>query len=432
MSDLKSGAVGDALGGLKRQFRADRGRAVEPLVVLLQQVIGLLTPLITTPLIASRAGIEALGLYAATLASAQYMRNMVEFGFELSVPRELALIDSVAERSSLFWGVMRAKSLVAAVTALLVLVYVLLVVDIDSMRFAVGAILFGLGTALNPIWLLRAVGRIEVASSVLLLTRVAAVAVMFSQLQGQDTAGWSVLSLGLGQLAFLVVALMLCNKHFPWRLRSAAQHRAWPMLRAGRQGLWLKIGQSAFSSQPILLLALGSPTAAAIYSVGERILRAPTTILIQIIQYVYPAAVRHRESDAFQRATSRLVAVGLGVGLVAAVLGVAFSDVTASVLGVGADERFAQGIRLSVLAFTPWLIAQLLGWFRLSAMNRSNEFARSVAAGGAAATATTLLLHWVGGMSPNWAVVVGETVVAISCIFVVRSSNRPPLTRTIQ
>lgn len=137
------------------------------------QVANYLIPLVLIPIVVRIFGVEIFGRISYAQNIVNYLTIVVNFGFEYSATRQVALADSQEERRRIFWSVMWLKMALLAVSmvALLVLTLTMDTVAAEGRLYLYTA-LTNIGFVLFPTWFLQGVqnmGRMALTNFVIKL-----------------------------------------------------------------------------------------------------------------------------------------------------------------------------------------------------------------------------------------------------------------------
>ena len=113
---------------IKKSINNNRKELVDTLYLIMLQGINQLLPIIVMPYLMVKLGAEGYGYVGFSLSVVQYLIIIVDFGFNLSATKRIAVVveDRIA-LSRVFWNVVAAKFLLMFVTTLILFVLVVFV-----------------------------------------------------------------------------------------------------------------------------------------------------------------------------------------------------------------------------------------------------------------------------------------------------------------
>ena len=110
---------------IKKSINNNRKELVDTLYLIMLQGINQLLPIIVMPYLMVKLGAEGYGYVGFSLSVVQYLIIIVDFGFNLSATKRIAVV--AGDRTALsrvFWNVVAAKLLLMLLTTLALFVLV--------------------------------------------------------------------------------------------------------------------------------------------------------------------------------------------------------------------------------------------------------------------------------------------------------------------
>ncbi len=293
------------------------------------QLANQLIPLISIPYLASVLGPAGWGRLAIAQSFGLYLTTVLEYGFNLSATREIALASGRQQVSSGGEDVASIAGRVLAAQAGLYLVVALLAVLILP-RFAifredslliVSTLIWVIPQGISLQWLFQGLDRLPLLALATLAARLLGLAGLFTLVHTpQDMA--------LAQLAQALPALLLLGGAAAFLLRETGLRRpllreVWTTLRSSfllfvyRAGLNVHAAAMAF-----LLGCVAAPEVVGYYAAAERVAKAALSFLDPLTLTLFPrlsALSAGPQRRLAWRGTGALVIVGtlLGVALFA-------------------------------------------------------------------------------------------------------------------
>ena len=103
---------------IKQYFLTNRKDLVDTLYLMMLQGINQLLPIFVMPYLMIKLGATGYGYVGFALSVIQYLIIIVDFGFNLSATKHIAMVkDDYVERSRVFWNVIAAKSVLLTVSS---------------------------------------------------------------------------------------------------------------------------------------------------------------------------------------------------------------------------------------------------------------------------------------------------------------------------
>jgi PST family polysaccharide transporter len=343
-------------------------------------------PVVAVPYLARVLGPGAWGLVVFAQSFALWLTLWVEFGFNLSGTREVAMGRADAKKvSGIVADVWGAKAMLIIPAALVTLAAGLLVTPFrEHPEYLWLALLTAVMQGLSPLWYFQGIERMGFPAAVDVAMRIVAVGGIFVIVKGVDD-GWKVLALQ-GGAGFASVVLGMS-----WMYRSVdfAFPRVSGALRALQMGWSMFLFRSSvslYTTANAFILGLMVPTAqVAFFGGAEKLVKVAVALLSPVSQAFYPRLARLARHDSARAVRLVRVSFGLMVGmaLVGAVLLVWLAP-TVIRLALGPGYEGAVPVLRVLAAMVPLVAASnVLGiqWMLPLRMDRS--FNRIVVTAGA-------------------------------------------------
>lgn len=307
--------------------------------LLMLQIGSYFVPLIVTPYLARILGIEAFGAFAIALGVAAYLSVVVEWGFPLSGPRDVAMNrDNPEKLRRLFWSVTYARGLLALISLAAfcaaapfwglqhhIWLCLAAAFQIIAIIPSSGWLLNGLENMMKP-GTYGLVVRVLTVPATLLLVKSPADIVMAVAIQSAGAVGGSLVGLWYAQKELRIFN----SPHFSFG----------DSLRELRNSSILFVSMGSMSlftyANVIILGAMTGLTQAAVFNGAHRIMRAGQTILSPLSNAFYPR-INHlmtRDMAAARRSMMTLFIAQVGAGAaLSLVVAIAAPLVVAILLG---------------------------------------------------------------------------------------------------
>lgn len=254
------------------------------------QVSNLVIPLITLPWLALSLGSEKFGLYNFVFAATSYLTVLVDYGFNLTATRDVAMCsDDMRRRSEIFWTTLIAKGILGLICAV-VLIFVLSAVERIGADRPLYVLAFGgvVISILNTTWLFQGLGKLATAAFANVVTRVLSLPLLFVFVQDPaDIETAMVLNLAPGVIAALFCLFVLKRNGL-----VAGTYWTWPgvahSFSSGFQA-FVTSGLSIVysSSYQIAIGLLLNNSAVAVYVVADKISKAFQALLTPLSTAIY-------------------------------------------------------------------------------------------------------------------------------------------------
>lgn len=182
--------------------------------LMLTQISSYIFPLLTLPYLIRILGINNYGIYALILAYSQYFLLLVDFGYNLTATRDVAIHkDDPSKLSQVYWITMASK-LLLCVLGFIVSLLMVSMYDIKYIWIMFIAYFSIVGNAFFPIWFFQGLEKMRYLSVISVLSRTIVLIFTFLCVKNQ---GDIYIALAVYSLTFLVPSIILNFK--VWQMR---------------------------------------------------------------------------------------------------------------------------------------------------------------------------------------------------------------------
>jgi len=370
-------------------------RGAAPLAAL--ETLTMLLSVLLVPYLARTLGTAGFGRYAFGVAAAGAMGVLVDYGFNQLGLKEVARADAAGpERARIFWGIQRAKLLIA-IAAIPVAAVAAWSLDLFAhYGSALGGALLGVVAALTfPAWYLQGQQRYRTLAASLSAARVACAAATLMWVRAPEDAVWAVvLQAGTAPLAGV---FSLCDAG--WRRSLAFQ----PAERT-RTMAWLRNGGPLFVSTaaismyttcvPLILGILTSPATVGLFSVADKARVAGQTLLAPLTAAAFPALSRRVHDDRTRGlvAARQVMLVQVGVAVVATLAILLFAEPLMALFAGPSFGAAVPTMRILALCLVFTALTNALGIQVMLPLNMDRPFATILATAAGIGVATSWVL----------------------------------------
>ncbi|MFK9094230.1 oligosaccharide flippase family protein [Bacillus salipaludis] len=259
------------------------------------QVVNQIFPVITIPILIAGLGLNEYGVLQFALSFSGYVYLIADYGFALSAPRDIARNrDNVNYISRLYYIVQTTRLLMLVSCYVLVGLFFVLT-DVFSLYETVCLymILYTCGNILFPVWYFQGMEDLRYSASLTLVTKASQfICIYYSLRNNSDIMVIVAIYCCLNCLQAIIAHIVILKKYKLIFYRPKISD----IKDAIRSGWVLFVSQSAtslFSSANILILgAVATPAAVAIFATGEKIVRAAVNFIGPISRVIYPSSCR--------------------------------------------------------------------------------------------------------------------------------------------
>lgn len=316
-------------------------------------------PIITFPYLVRVLGPEKFGLVSFAAVSVAYFGVLIDYGFNLSAPREISIHrKDEAKISKIVSSVFTIKIFFAALSSF-VLYFVVGSFDRLTMNEELYYLSFiaVIGHSLFPLWFFQGIEKMYVITIINVITRAIATVSIFILVVTPDDILTLVFINGASALVIGVCGVIVLVYKFKVKLRIQPIQEIKEQLINGKEIFFSTVAISLYSiTNPFLLGLIGGEIYVGFFVAADKIRAAVQGIFSIIGQTVYPrlAEIFNSSLDDGLRFTRRLIR-GPGVvnGLLCLLMFIFAEEIVNLLLG----EGYGQSVMvLRIIAFLPLII----------------------------------------------------------------------------
>lgn len=395
------------------------------LYAALKIVVNQVLPIVILPYLMVRLGDRLFGLMMIAQTVSLFGVATVEYGFNLTGVRRVALLRENRPALGRLYRDINAIKLGLCLACAVLLAGGLVIAKPEpevTLALAFG-FLTVLGAAVQPNWFFMGVERFKVITFTQVLARAICLTLVFVLVTVPGDYLVALCLFFLPTLGSGVMQVFVAQRHFQGTALAEHRFEAATLRASLREGLDVYISQMAatlFASVNTLVVGWFAGAAeSGRYAFAEKIMRGVAVLSTPVTEAIFPRVVGGLKSDleATLRTLRRLLFAGVGVyGLVALISGFGFE------LAVSALEltRASQiGDLYQIMAIVPALIYanNLCGTQVVLGLGHARPFRNVVMGSGVLLVMWSLLLVWQwGAQGAAWALLLGELGICIGMV----------------
>jgi PST family polysaccharide transporter len=261
------------------------------------QLVNYGVPLIVLVHLTRVLGLERYGVVVFAVGIVQFSAVLVDSGFTLAATARIAHHrDRPTVVNAIVSGIMGVKTAMYFLVATIVLAFAL-----GTTRYSEHTTLLLLtlvplfGLTFQPIWLFHGLERMEFMSVVMLITRVCYALGILLLVDAPADYLWVPTIDGLAQLLALTMYLVLMHR-LGFRLQVPRARNIRYAVKLASGFFASRLAVTAYqSSAPLVLGALATPAATALYALAEQFYKAMQQLFVPLVQALYPYMARERD-----------------------------------------------------------------------------------------------------------------------------------------
>lgn len=363
--------------GVKSALSSNKREIKDVFYLIALQGLNYIVPLLVLPYLMKVLGAEKFGYIGFALSTAQYMMLVVDFGFNLSATKRIALAkDNQEELNKIFSATVFAKMGLLLFSFLLLLLVSLVPQFVIYRTTMLVMFLMVVGQALLFVFLFQGLGQIKWVSIFNGIAKIAVLPLTFWLVKGPDDYLWAAFLQGMVAVVAAVISLgMIVQKQWVKLIKvklndiKVELSESFPLFLS-------TAATSIYTACFVLILGyFASPEQVGQYSAVDRIMRALCyLVLVPVLQVFYPyvaSLAQQNRQEASKKVKSLFLLVLVGMLGIGAFLFFA-SPFMVYFLG---DDYLNTDLLFKVMAFVPVFVGMggVLGQLKLVAMGDESD-----------------------------------------------------------
>lgn len=258
--------------------------------LILLQGVNQLLPLIVMPYLMIKLGTYGYGHVGYSLSVIQYMIIIVDFGFNFSATKKIAIVgDNRVKRSRIFWATVAAKTFLLTISMLIMLILITCVGTFRLYRTAIIATVpMLIGSTYTFMWLYQGIGKIRLFSILNTISKITLLPLIFIYVKTPDDY---VVAAFLQSAVFLFTAIAsgIHIYYKKWIIKQRPTMRDIKNEISDSFPLFLSSAStSVYTQLTVVIIGFFCATeTVGLYTSAERIMRAACFVLYTPLSQVY-------------------------------------------------------------------------------------------------------------------------------------------------
>lgn len=258
--------------------------------LILLQGVNQLLPLIVMPYLMIKLGTYGYGHVGYSLSVIQYMIIIVDFGFNFSATKKIAIVgDNRVKRSRIFWATVAAKTFLLTISMLIMLILITCVGTFRLYRTAIIATVpMLIGSTYTFMWLYQGIGKIRLFSILNTISKITLLPLIFIYVKTPDDY---VVAAFLQSAVFLFTAIAsgIHIYYKKWIVKQRPTMRDIKNEISDSFPLFLSSAStSVYTQLTVVIIGFFCATeTVGLYTSAERIMRAACFVLYTPLSQVY-------------------------------------------------------------------------------------------------------------------------------------------------
>lgn len=323
------------------------------------QGLNYLLPLITFPYLVRILGSEKFGLISFAQAYVTYFMIVVDYGFNMTGTREIAVHRNDKSKISEIFSSLSAARLFLAILCFIVLSLSVFIIPKFSAYWYIYLLTFGMviGNLMFPVWFFQGIEEMKYITFLNFISKIFFTVLIFVVVRKETDFFYVPLLNSLGYLVAGILSLRLIFRKFTVQLSSASWHKIFQTLREGWYIFASRISISLYTVTNSFILGLfESLTVVGIYVAADKIVRASMNIFVPIYQSLYP---RYSQKATVSRdgTISSLSKLLITLGTTALIISILFLIFSKQIVLLILGSKYSDSISVfRILSFIPFVV----------------------------------------------------------------------------
>ncbi len=278
------------------------------------QLANFLLPLITIPYLVRVLGAEKFGLVMFAYAFNQYFVMLIDFGFNLSATREIALHrDDPKKVHEIFWSIMIIKT-AFLIGGFLILLSVTNYFDKFQTDYHIYLLSYGvtIGQAYFPIWFYQGMERMKFVTILNVVAKALFALLLFFAVKTPDDFIYVPLMNSLGFIAASLISFYLVFKVFKVKFVMPSFSTIILMLNKSYHFFISRAAVSFYTNSNafVIGIVMGN-VAVGYYTAAEKLLNAITALYVPLSDSLYPYMSKRKDIKTYKKIFTLATAANL-------------------------------------------------------------------------------------------------------------------------
>ena len=254
------------------------------------QMFNTIVPLLTLPYITRVLGASQYGVFSISLNWITYFLVIVEYGFNLTGVRKVAMAKNTEEISTIFSRILYSKLFLCLISFSMMMI-IAFILDISEMQFFCMIILFALviGEAIRQTWLFQGLQDMKSITFVSVVSRIISTLLIFIFINDSNQVYLYSIFYAITYLLIGIFSILIVWNHFKVKLVRITFSEIIEELKDGWHLFTSTAMSRIFTGIGITILGFtGSKTDVGIYSAIQKLPLIMTLMYMPISQAIYP------------------------------------------------------------------------------------------------------------------------------------------------
>lgn len=275
-----------------KKIVSNHGKIVENFFSLsILNVTNYIFPIILIPYLVRVLGAEYYGKYIFSSTIINYFYLFIQYGFDLSATKEIALIRESKQQVNEIYSSVMSIRIIFNILGVLLMVFLCQFIPMmrnDSTLFLLGCGIF-IGQSIIPIWLFQGLEQMKFITIVNFFSRAIGFALIFILIKSTTDYKYVLFLQSLGFISGAIISLIIVHKHVGVRFIKPSLEQIKQQLQKGWDIFLSTIGMNFYRESNIFILGiLTNYTTVGYYAPAEKIVKAIQSFASPFVTALFP------------------------------------------------------------------------------------------------------------------------------------------------
>jgi PST family polysaccharide transporter len=343
-----------SVNALRNKIRNNKKLFGNAFYLYVFQVVSYVLPLITIPYLVRVLGTKTFGMVAFYSSLTLYFQIVVDYGFNLSATREVAIYKTEPEKiSRLFFSILTIKTVLMLSCALLLMVIVVAVPRFYVEKELCFWLYCGVaGTILFPYWLFQGMEDMKFITIFNLINKSIVSVLYFVFIKSPYDYLWLAYLNTSGTILVGIFSIIFAIKKYKITIFFPRQADYFYVLKSGFQIFISQLSICLFTNTNTFILGIFSNNqVVGAYAIAEKIVRAVIRLAGPVGSAIYPITSRMFEQSKEQamRFLKKIIIVGSGAFFLLSLCLFLFADILVLVVSGSKSAEIASLVRIMAI-----------------------------------------------------------------------------------
>lgn len=247
-------------------------------------------PIIIIPFLTNRLGSESYGRYAFSLSIIHYFILIIQYGFDLSATRDIALQSEHYCRQNIYSTVMFIKLIFNAVfiTFLVLMVSIIPLMNSDKMLYIYGLGII-VGQTLCPFWFFQGIERMKFITIANFIIRLIPLLLIILYVKDSTDCKYVMLFQSIGFMTGMLISLLIIRLNFKLKFIVPQKQMIQAQLKNGWHLFISTIGMNFYRESNVAILGIFvNFESVSMYAPAEKMIKAVQSLTSPFVNTLYP------------------------------------------------------------------------------------------------------------------------------------------------